>query len=358
MISLKSETIYELSDTLLKEEEYNKKIYKLYNDCDWSLPMEVEEFEKIITQEDSPYAHDKVWSVAHPNNDILSDNILDYYQTDIYAMIPPNYLPLLSHSHTFFELVYIAEGSCINYSGNQKLELQKGDLLILAPNTRHAISAFSDECRIINVMIRSMTFTDTFFHDFDQEDILYSFFHNVLFQYKTNTYILFRTKNDSIIQSVMFSLLEEKSPYHRYHDKTKTASLSLIFSRLIDLHAVSAVVYGDDTSDKVHAIAMILNYMQQHYQHLTITELSGFFGYSERHMSRVLKKFTGKNFRENLTCIKMRYAAVYLKDRNNSVDQIADYLGYSTAYSFRESFKRAYKCTPQEYREGTTETDL
>lgn len=350
MITLRYETQYILPHYLILEERYNKKYYEEHPEYDWDTAWDTEQFNDFINAEDSPYKLDSEWKIARPYNEILSDNLLDHYHTDIYAMIPPNYLPMYMHWHTYFEIAYILEGTCVNYSGNQKLILKEGDMLILAPNTAHAISAFSDECRMINVMIRSSAFTDTFFNQFNQEDILYSFFQNVLFQYKTNTYILFQTQMDSIIKNVLFILPEEILPYHRHQTEVRTSALSLIFSRLMDQHASGAIIFSDDDTHKVHAIALILSYIQQHYCNLSLKQLSNFFGYSERHMTRILKKYTGKNYQEHVIGLKMRSAANLLKNGNKTIDEIADTLGFSTTYSFRKCFKAYYSITPGEYR--------
>jgi hypothetical protein len=151
------------------------------------------------------------------------------------------------HWHTFFELAYVLEGTCTNYSGNQRLELKKGDLLILAPGTSHGIGAFTDSCRIINVMIRTATFEETFFNKFYEDDVLFSFFKNVLYHYKKNTYILFHTGEDALL----LCLLEEIQPHHSYQEQIRISSLSLIFSRIMDKHAATAIVFGDDAEDAV-----------------------------------------------------------------------------------------------------------
>lgn len=157
MISLKYETEYVLPDYILLEEEYSKSYYEKHPEYNWNQPWYMADFQDytdFIHAENSPYKLDDEWKIANPKSEIFYDTLLDHYHTDIYAMIPPNYMPLLMHAHTYFELAYVLEGTYINYSGNQELTLKEGDMLILAPDTAHAISAFSGNCRMINVMIK------------------------------------------------------------------------------------------------------------------------------------------------------------------------------------------------------------
>jgi AraC-like DNA-binding protein/mannose-6-phosphate isomerase-like protein (cupin superfamily) len=321
---------------------------------DWDSIWTNEDFLDFSNGEGSPYISDREWGIIKPNDNTLSDDILDYFQTDIYAMIPPNFLPMFMHYHTYFELVYILEGTCRNVSGNQKLILEKGDLLILAPGTSHAISTTDRDCRIVNIMIRTGTFVDSFFHDFYQDDVLYSFFYNVLFGYKTNTYILFHTGEDFMIRNTVIGLLEKLIPYHRYQNKFRVLSLATLFARLMDRHASSTVVYVDDSSSNEMNIALILSYIQQNFRTVTLTSLADFFGYSERHMSRILKSYTGKSYQDTILDVKMSTAAQLLKESSDSIEHISEELGFATPFSFRKCFKKHYQMTPGEYRKKLT----
>lgn len=58
--------------------------------------------------------------------------------------------------------------------------MHTGDICIVAPETVHAVSAFSDDCIIYNVTIRSAAFEQTFLNPLPQHGILFDFSH-VLF---------------------------------------------------------------------------------------------------------------------------------------------------------------------------------
>ena len=79
----------------------------------------------------------------------------------IVVSIHPNYTKPVTHDHSFFELICVIRGSCSNVSGYQELTLQAGDILILAPGTKHAISVFDDDTFVMNILIDSATFEKT-----------------------------------------------------------------------------------------------------------------------------------------------------------------------------------------------------
>ena len=83
------------------------------------------------------------------------------YDTELYRHL--RYLPAILHSHSFLEIVCVIEGTCTNYVQQQELHMKKGDICIIAPETEHAISAFSDDFIIINIILRVSTFEKAFF---------------------------------------------------------------------------------------------------------------------------------------------------------------------------------------------------
>lgn len=346
---------FSIDSITLAEEDYNRDYYYSHPDLAIDKPCPTSCIQDMLDNPLAPTMQDKNYKISNVFNDTIDDNILNYYHTDVFAMLPPNYLPAVLHGHTYFEIVFILSGSCVNYSGNHILEMKSGDVLIMAPNTLHAISAFNDSCRLINIMIRTSTFKDTFFNIFSEHDILYSFFYNVLFHYKTNTYILFHTGSDDFLKTTALQLLEEITHHHPYQQQMKVSYIRLLFSRLLNRHSGSADIWNDGVCDKNHEVTLILSYMQQHSQ-LSLQELSRFFGYSERQMTRILKSYTGENFRENMQHIRMRQAAQMLEDGEYTIDKITGLLGYSTAYGLRKIFVQEYGMTPSEYRKKYTET--
>ncbi|MBR1623090.1 MAG: helix-turn-helix transcriptional regulator, partial [Pseudobutyrivibrio sp.] len=90
--------------------------------------------------------------------------------------------------------------------------------------------------------------------------------------------------------------------------------------------------------------------MQQHYTQISLPQLAEFFGYSERQTRRLLLKFTGKGYQENLDFIRMKEAERLLNNSDKSIEEIGSTVGFSSVYSFRKNFKNYYGITPSEYR--------
>ncbi|MFC3802909.1 response regulator [Cohnella sp. GCM10012308] len=67
-------------------------------------------------------------------------------------------------------------------------------------------------------------------------------------------------------------------------------------------------------------------------------------------LSKLFKKETDMNFLEYLTDVRLKNAADRLGDLRYKVYQISYMVGYQDPVHFAKLFKRAYGCTPQEYR--------
>lgn len=341
---------YNINPLISKEEEFNLNYVLNHPNDHLDELCTSEKLQDMLNVIESPVHSDPDLCAINTTGTIISDSILNLHHTDIYASIAANFAPPVLHAHTYIEIVYLFSGACTNYSGNQTLQLKSGDFLILAPNTLHAISAFDSNCRFVNLMIRTSIFENTFFKSFSEYDILYKFFHTVLFDYKINSYLLFHTNEDPFMKSIILQLLNETEHNHSYRETMKVSLVQILFTQILNRHSDSAVVFNDGINNLNHDVTLILSYMQYHYQTLSLTELSSFFGYSERQLTRILLKYTGENYRENMNHIKMRKAAQLLKETDISIDTITGMLGYSTPYGFRKNFKAEYGITPKEYR--------
>ena len=71
------------------------------------------------------------------------------------------YSPAIVHSHTFFELVYIYDGTCKQTISEQTISMKTGDFCVVPPGVDHSISVFDDSI-VINIMLRRSTLHSMF----------------------------------------------------------------------------------------------------------------------------------------------------------------------------------------------------
>ncbi|MEG7531482.1 MAG: helix-turn-helix transcriptional regulator [Hungatella sp.] len=91
-------------------------------------------------------------------------------------------------------------------------------------------------------------------------------------------------------------------------------------------------------------------YIRQHYAKITIRDLATTFHFQEDYFNRLIKLRTGLTYSEYVQHIRLSQAEFLLKTTNQSIEQIADRVGYHNKGYFYKIFKEKYHMTPSRYR--------
>lgn len=328
-----------------------KELYMKFPERNLNLPHSAEYFSdifKLISQKTTNFFPNTLLESRLEENLFFRSG----FDTELYRHL--RYLPASLHSHSFLEVVCIVEGNCVNYIQEQELRMQKGDICIIAPETTHAISAFSDDCIIINIILRTSTFEKVFFGVLSENDVLSDFFTRTLYHSKTHPYLFFRTGGDQEVFDFVLYAYREFLRNHQYKERFLNNIVGAFFIMLLRNHGSNVIIPGADSQGYNENVVFILKYMQENYATVSLRELADFFNYSERQIQRIIKNSTGANFSTNIQKLKMRQAARLLKNPNMPAVAVAEELGYLDFGNFRQIFKKHYGMTPAEYREDKT----
>lgn len=282
-------------------------------------------------------------------NQELEEELFFKQHTDVEIYQHLRYLPAYWHSHNFVEIACVIQGQCTNYILEQQLEMKQGDICIIAPGTKHAISAFSDDCLMFNILLRTSTFETAFFGVLSGNDFLSDFFMHTLYSSNRHPYLLFRSGNDAELLNYIGFAHQEFRRNRQYKNRMLISIIDAFFITLLRNQGAN-VILPDTPSDGDENTILILKYIQEHYTTVTLTELATFFNYSERQIQRIIKGSTGVSFSENIQKLKLRQATNLLRDKNQSISAIAEELGFCDPGTFRNVFKKYYNMTPTEYR--------
>ena len=94
----------------------------------------------------------------------------------------------------------------------------------------------------------------------------------------------------------------------------------------------------------------IMSYINDHYQTVTISELTEVFHFQEDYFNRLIKKQTSLTYSEYVQKIRMEHAARMLIHTKKSVETIAEEVGYNNRGFFYRIFQEQYHMTPAKYR--------
>ena len=287
-----------------------------------------------------------------PFDESLDENSFFKEGENVAIVEHARYLPPLIHSHAFFELVYVREGSCTHYMDDKAHALTAGDICIIAPNHIHALAAFTDDADIINLQIRTSTFEKSFLGILSDRDVLSDFFMHCLYNIKGQTCITFRCSEDLYLKSLSNLLAQEFNTSNKYRGRMMDSLISTFFIQLLREHEKDVVLDPDNKSPNDDNLILMLQYIQNNYATLSLSELARFFGYSTRHITRLIKESTGKNFSDITKELRMKKAAELLKNRELPITTIIETLGYTDLSTFYKAFKGYYGVAPAKYRDN------
>ncbi len=256
------------------------------------------------------------------------------------------------HLHDCFEIDYIFRGECELSFLDEKRVLTEGDFCILSPYTNHDMILLTKDSCIFPILIKEQAFRETFFSLLSGGDLLSDFFKKILSDSAEPNYLLFKTNVSYEVRDIMKRLFLEKFRYDKYVDRCTIYWLNLLFTNILRNYQT----YSQFSSYKSGPdYAPILRYIQSHYDTITLPRLSEIFHYSVPYLSKIIKKSTGKNFKQLVNETKMRKAIYYLEETDFSIEDISGRVGYSSSDHFYHVFRKAQGMSPQQYRKNYLE---
>ncbi|MDO5423165.1 MAG: response regulator [Eubacteriales bacterium] len=91
---------------------------------------------------------------------------------------------------------------------------------------------------------------------------------------------------------------------------------------------------------------------------LLVTDIADKLHLNKDYLNRVFKKAHGISISQYLIQERMKLAGILLEDEKNSVNLVAEKVGYNNYPYFASSFKRYYGCTPSQYQKEKGKHEL
>ncbi len=312
---------------------------------------------------DKPHDEDEVMDVL--NRCYVNDNArINTFSTTIneQAFIPEymdiafvrhmRYTPAFWHTHEFFELLCVLDGECNNIFSDTEIKMVPGDICIHSPRTTHTVSAFSDDCILMNILMRRSTFENSFMSLLRSDSILSNFFNRAFFNTTDIPYLLFHTNKDPLIEKYIMDSYSEASSLHRYRKEMVNAQISQLIIYLLQKFESSIEIPSINMEKRDSNFIYMLRYLQANYATITLPELAAFFNYSERQIQRIIFSATGMSFSENIQKQKIERVCYLLAESDRSITEISEEVGYVSLNNFRKIFRKHVGVTPSEFRKA------
>jgi transcriptional regulator GlxA family with amidase domain len=88
-------------------------------------------------------------------------------------------------------------------------------------------------------------------------------------------------------------------------------------------------------------IILIIQYIFEHYkQEITLEDVAKQYSYSTRHLHRIIKFHTGLTLQQLLSNIRVEMAKRIMNDSDMTIEQISEFVGFSSQCHLSKAFKR------------------
>lgn len=259
------------------------------------------------------------------------------------------FTPPFQHNHVFFEIICVIEGQAEQSIGSESMRLGAGDFCLVSPSLTHSIAVMEKDSLVLNLLLRRKTLADIFFPILRDNSVVAQFLRGSLYQKEHPSYLLFRT-GQSPFKNTVLEMYSEQERNDQYSDRIISGMVTVLLTRLVrdfGQNAKSpATLQGNGESAK------LLHYILNHLTDVTLEKLAEHLGYSLPYTSRIIRQWTGSNFKDLTLRIKFERATRLLKDTRMSVRQISEAVGYENPENFMRMFKKRYGISPSQYRGG------
>ena len=94
------------------------------------------------------------------------------------------------------------------------------------------------------------------------------------------------------------------------------------------------------------------DYVDKHYREkIYLSEIAEMLGLSETYLSRLFRKETGKRLQDYIVDVRLEHAANLLKYSEESILNIAEYVGFPSQSYMGKLFKEKYGLSPKQYQQ-------
>jgi AraC-like DNA-binding protein/quercetin dioxygenase-like cupin family protein len=285
------------------------------------------------------------------NESFLESGDFPFYAAP-YVFVPNQQIG--DHSHAFFELVYVAEGTGEHsYDNGEYHKLSIGDVFIIEPGIKHAYRVGpTGGFKVYNVLFTPsllkaeldvMSSVTSFVNFFYMEPLLRNDVHfNTKLSLRPQQRLAFKEQLDGLT-----SELTEKKLGYRIFIKTLMIQLFVFLSRCYQENEVLKKAFVPD--DRL--MASMVEFIQRHFtQPLALEQISQICGMSTSAFATKFKRYTGRTFVECRNEIRMKAAGEMLLQTDRKISDIAQEVGFGDLSFFNLLFKKKNGISPGAFR--------
>lgn len=257
------------------------------------------------------------------------------YNTDrsIIVVRSEGYESILRHSHSFIEIVFVESGRALHNVGESCVEIEKGDVFVIATGEEHQHPPVCKESdfKIVNVVCSHELFADIEFpapnQVFSRPELRYEAQFALIEQEFAAEY-----GSEEILYLLVCNLVN-CFKIERLSDERKSVRGKLS-SRTIDDYILNATAFIQE------------NYMKK----LLLKDIADAVGLYPAYLQKIFREHRSTSVIEYLIRYRMEKSCRFLLETELTVEEISLLVGVGDLKNFYVTFKKYFGCTPVQYR--------
>lgn len=252
------------------------------------------------------------------NKEYVRDMVVDYVKDrqEMHNM----------HYHRAFEIYILEKGERTYIIGNNLVEVNANDVILLKPNVVHSVMGSAYERYVIAF---EQEYLDRYLGP-EAQNKLMSCFAKVKIHVAPSEFekLIFLTKR----------LISDSEDF-------------VSFTRILSILCKSASTDVYNVSRENKLISDIMHYIGTNYRkNESLEEIASKFAISKYHLCHLFKQHSGSTVVKHINALKIRDACKMLDNKKASIDEIASECGFNSAMYFCRIFKQITGVTPSMWR--------
>lgn len=239
-----------------------------------------------------------------------------------------------SHYHDHYEICYVAQGKGWFSQEGARFDVGAGDLFVTKPGEGHCGAAEAGQPYTL------YAFAFTFER---MRDIESAFYQLNLFGSAHD--------DDGLTAGYWDAILEETDGKRAFAHRRVEGLVMELLVQIVRIYQNRTVSRPVERTVLAPAIRHVLEIVHADNAYLNrIRQLADMVGLSRAQLDREFKRFMGTSLGEYIRTLCLDRAKSLLRQKDDSITEIAQEMGFASIHAFSVFFKRRSGMSPQEYR--------
>lgn len=249
-----------------------------------------------------------------------------------------------THSHGYFQIYYVLEGSLTHVTERESSRLSRGDAFVIPPNRTHSI------VDIENALFYTVSFAKESLGEASGSLLLIHRFWESLYN-DGNLHAKIKIKSEQIplMENLLEKTLVEFNGKEIGYGDTVRAYLTVILTILARAHFEKVPLTVSEAHGR-ERIAACMAYIDENFaEPLTLSDMAKWCAMSRSEFCKQFFNMSGTTFSHYLNSARIKHA-VKLLESNHSITSVQILCGYNDFSTLYRNFKKIMGSSPLQYR--------